>query len=82
MRYRPITIPKVNDPQKFDALPFIGNLVFALHIPLDAAWDFSFKEYYAVINAVNGDSEQPKKGEFDEEELAVLEQMRSKLKGL
>lgn len=50
--------------------------MYALHIPLDAAWDYSFKEYFAVIDAATSDTVPEKKGDFDEEELAMLERMR------
>lgn len=69
--------PKKVDSKRFDPLPFIADLVYALHIPLNDAWDFSFPEYHAIIAASNPDKEKNNTVDFDDDELAKLEWMKT-----
>lgn len=57
-------------------MPFIGNLVYSLHIPLKDAWDFSYREYLAVCDAANPEEENKKTVEFSDDELAQLERLK------
>lgn len=50
--------------------------MYSLHIPLSDAWDFSFKEYYAVCEIANPEEEKDSL-EFSAEELAQLEYLKT-----
>ena len=78
--------PRKNKPrkaEKLDALPIISNLAFALHLPLDACWDFTFPEYYAVLDAVTPEKEKFKETDddfFEPEEIEALASIKKRLK--
>ncbi len=58
----------------------MANLVFSLHISLQDAWQYSFKEYYAICDVANPDGEKEKASDeplFSDDELKQLEHLKT-----